>query len=576
MRKKWLGLTVIILLVAIVIAFIFIHNSLTGKTTTAKQTTTSPIDLRPAIIAKLQSLVKTGSDGLYDLSIKEIEPDILSSTVDVLGVKLIPNEQVLKQLDSLQKAPDDIFTITLDSLHLTGINVDDLLHTSDIQLDSIFISKPTIICNHQPKEYNRAQRENDQQKTLYQKLTGQLKSVNIQSIIIQQCTYTGRQKNKTDKIFNDVTMQFNNLLIDSSTQFDKQRVFFSKKVNISCNNFISRTADSLYLFKIAAVQVNATDHSLVANQVAFIPRGNKEQFEKKIKFQDNRFDMLFPKVVAKNIDWWALANNESFICDEVQLHNSSIKDYIDRRLPTSDSTNNIQDFPHQLVMEIPLKIDIKKLRLYNFNVAYEEFNPSANRSGTVTFNDLNGTITNISNIPAVMKKYQRTTASITGLFMKEVSFNSDFSFDLKNYKTGKFSMQMSIASLSKDLLNPIAEPLGLFTIKTGTVTKADTKIDGDNYTSNVELKMLYNDLHLSTLKKESGTDTTKHKKPLIDFLANTVFIKNENPAHNNDPRIAQVKVDRSTSQAFFGFIWKGMLTGILQTIGLPKKYAGKR
>ena len=81
-------------------------------------------------------------------------------------------------------------------------------------------------------------------------------------------------------------MQVSNLQIDSSTQFDNQRVLFSKQVNISCNNFITRTADSLYFFKMGSVQINATDHSLIASKVAFIPRGNKAQFEKKLKYQE--------------------------------------------------------------------------------------------------------------------------------------------------------------------------------------------------------------------------------------------------------------------------------------------------
>jgi len=263
MQKKWLRLSVIIVILAIAV-FIFIRlllsDSAKNNVYKGKPTATTPIDLRPAIIAKLQSLIKTGSDGLYDLSIQAIEPDIVSSTLDIVGAKLMPDVQALKRLDSLRKAPDDIFTLSLDSLHITGINVDDLLHTSDILLDSIIISKPVITCDHQPKQYNQLQRQKEQRQTLYQKLMGQLKSVNIQGIIIRHCTYISRQKNERKKIFDDITMQVSNLKIDSSTQFDKQRVLFSKKVSITCNNFITRTPDSLYMFKISSVEINATDH----------------------------------------------------------------------------------------------------------------------------------------------------------------------------------------------------------------------------------------------------------------------------------------------------------------------------
>src|SRR5256885_13636104 len=99
MQKKRL-VSVIIFLILAISAFVIIHYSLRStKNKTALSKQTSPVDLRPAIIAKLQSLVKTGSDGLYDLSIQKIDPDILSSTVTVFGAKLIPNTQALKLLD---------------------------------------------------------------------------------------------------------------------------------------------------------------------------------------------------------------------------------------------------------------------------------------------------------------------------------------------------------------------------------------------------------------------------------------------------------------------------------------------
>ena len=579
MRKKRFALYALIIIVLATAAFIFIRSRLLNTTKTNASSTiqnpTSPIDLRPAIIAKLQSLIKTGSDGLYNLSMQEIEPDIVASTVDIINAKLTPDSLALKHLDSLQQAPDDVYTISVDTLHITGINIDDLLHTSDIRLDSITVSKPVITCDHQPKPYNRLQRAKEQDETLYQKLAGQIKSAVIQSIIVRKCTYISKQKGNKQKIFNDVTMQASHLQIDSSTQYDKQRVFFSKQVNISCNNFMSRTADSLYFFKIGSIQIDATQRSLAAQQVAYIPRGSKSQFEKRLQYQDNRFNMQFPKIIARNIDWWALTNNESFTTDEVELYNATIEDYVDRRLPET-GTGNIRDFPPQLLMEVPVKMNIKTLRLHKMNLSYEEFNPSSNKNGTISFNNIDGTISNISNIPAVMSKYAYTKATLKGLFMNSVLLTSNFSFDLKKSSTGNFSMQMNVDSIDKDVLNSIAEPLGLFTIKTGKVTKAGVKIKGDNYKSEVNLLMLYNDLHLIPLKKNEGNDTSMHKKTVIGFFANTFIIKNNNPAHDNDPRIINTNVNRSPSEAFFGFIWKSILTGILKTIGLPEKFGGKR
>src|SRR3954464_15888217 len=78
----------------------------------------SAVDLRPLIVKKLQQLVKDGSDGLYDLSIEKLEPDISKSQLDVINAKLTPDSAALQKLDSAKKAPDDIYKISLQALHI--------------------------------------------------------------------------------------------------------------------------------------------------------------------------------------------------------------------------------------------------------------------------------------------------------------------------------------------------------------------------------------------------------------------------------------------------------------------------
>jgi hypothetical protein len=80
MKKK---IAIILALVLLIIAgsYVFIkYNFLKAKDfkpDTSKQK--SIIDLRPSIIAKLQQLVKDGSNGLYILSIEKINPDVFAS-----------------------------------------------------------------------------------------------------------------------------------------------------------------------------------------------------------------------------------------------------------------------------------------------------------------------------------------------------------------------------------------------------------------------------------------------------------------------------------------------------------------
>jgi hypothetical protein len=127
----------------------------------------SDMDLRPLITNKLQQLVKEGSNGLYNLSVEKLEPDILRSELDVLNATLTPDTSELARLDIAKKAPDNVFKFSFDSLHITGITVNDLLHKDRLSLDSVFITKPTIEAYYQPDPYNKAKRNEADSASVY-------------------------------------------------------------------------------------------------------------------------------------------------------------------------------------------------------------------------------------------------------------------------------------------------------------------------------------------------------------------------------------------------------------------------
>src|SRR5450759_958005 len=128
MRKKLMIIGAILFLL-IVGGYLYIRfgylKAKDFKPDTSKQK--SIIDLRPAIIAKLQQLVKDGSNGLYILSIEKTEPHVLSSKLDVLNASIRIDTAAMFYLDSLKLLPDDIFTFHFSTLHVDGIGIDDCL-----------------------------------------------------------------------------------------------------------------------------------------------------------------------------------------------------------------------------------------------------------------------------------------------------------------------------------------------------------------------------------------------------------------------------------------------------------------
>lgn len=533
----------------------------------------SPLDLRPAFIARLQQLVKDGSDGLYTLSIGELNPDLLSSTIEVRNAALMPDSAVLSRLHEAQKAPDDVFNISFSTLNINGIGIQELLNTDKIDIKTIRLTNPVVNIYHTSRPYNKKQREKNDSLTLYQKIMGHMKRISIDTIQLEHGTFVNHNISKDRRNrFNDVSIIFSNVLVDSSTQYERHRFLFASEANITFRDYILATPDSLYYLKAGLIHISTARHGLTAFNVALTARGNREQFRKKLKHRQDMFNLTTPKVTLDEIDWYSLLNEDKLIIKEGTIENCDFNDYFDRSLPLSKTTLPKGTFPHQLLMKMALPVYVEKINLRNCSVTYEEFSPSANASGIITFKKLNGQLSNLTNMPEYVRRNGHMKLSATALFLNKVNFNTLFDLDLKNYKKGNFTVDATLGSIDNTLINPVAEPLGLISLKKADVKKVSLHVRGTNGLGTGKLLLLYDDLHLVPLKKE---DNKLKKRGFTSFLANLLVIKKANPSRGKTPREEPCNYKKDDNGSFFNFIWKIILTGILKTVGIPVQYAYK-
>src|SRR5436309_951494 len=121
-------LTIIIVIIGVIITsgYIIMRTSLhtvnpepvplPARAPEHRKDSNSILDIRPLVIRKLQELVKSGTDNLYNLYADSISLDITDSKAELYNLKLMPDEEVLKHKKDVHTAPDDIYRIGLSSL----------------------------------------------------------------------------------------------------------------------------------------------------------------------------------------------------------------------------------------------------------------------------------------------------------------------------------------------------------------------------------------------------------------------------------------------------------------------------
>ena len=499
-----------------------------------------------------------------------MDADVSASAFDIINASLIPDSAALAALNIAKKAPDEVFKVAFDTLHITGISLLDFLHKKDISLDTIYLRHPVAQIYYDPKPYNGQQRKQDSTETIYQKLKKQFNSISINAIEINNgslATTTVGKKNTTQK-FNEISISLQKFLFDSSTQFDNNRFFFAKDILLSFHNYLIKTPDSLYTFTADDISIAAAKHSLVLNGIAFLPRGNKAEFEKKVKTINDMFTLRIKKIVFNEMDWQQLMNKNCFIAGSAIIEDATLKDYLDRTLPHSNDFT-YDDFPQQLLMKVPAKLEIQRLNIHNFSVEYEELSPESKQSGKAYFTRITGIVTNVTNMPGVIQKKPTCIAAASGLFMETVAMKASLVFDLSKSANGGFSADLQVDSINKETINAPANTLGLFDVKAGILHKGNAHAEGDNFSARASGTVWYNDLKIDMLKINKK-DSLKNKT-ITSFIANTFIVKKNNPEKDKAVRSANVVLQRDHKYgSFFNFVWGAIRKCLLKIIAPAK------
>lgn len=544
MKKKWLiGLAVLAVLSVCVYLYLKLRKS---------------DDFEGPIKAKLAKMVHKASNGLYALNIKDLEIDVLKSTITAHDVTLIPDSIRQIVLEKYSELPDDILTVSVKKILIKGISPTDLLDSKNIDLSQIVIDSPDVLITHKKRIYN-----SKDTTTFYEKIAEKDETYSLDNLLLNQIRLTHKNLDKDNKmtILYNLTAVLDDIKLDSETAKDSTRFFFAKDAVIYAKKYSTVTADKLYRFSIDSIALKPQQGNLEARAVKFEPLDSKNGFSDKHQFKTDMFNLYFEDAGAVNVNWWQLLSGEGLELDRVKLTGGYIQIYNDARLP-SEGISKVGKYPHQLVNKAGFPINLKQLLINNIDVSYEEFNPVSDTFGKVEFKNTSGQISNVTNVPEIIAANNWMKMEASSLLMGKGQLKTQINFDLKNATAGNFTVDATVSTMDGKALNKASKGLGLVGIEDLTLDKLETHLKGNNNQANGTVTFLYHDLKIAALK----TDGDKFKKrALISFIANNFVVKSQHPQKGKPVKVQQVTYKRDPNRSFFNLIWQSMAAGIIQT-----------
>jgi hypothetical protein len=328
---------------------------------------------------------------------------------------------------------------------------------------------------------------------------------------------------------------------------------------LSVENFSFSTKDKLYDINIAGVQLDNAKQTIAVRSAEVRPLLSEAQFVKQSIHQRDRFDLTFNNINLEGV------NFKKFISDNIiEVTSGSlqpiIKVFNDRTVPP-DTSSKVSKYPNQQLVKLNFPFYIQQLKVNNGYVSYNEKSRQSLKAGTVFFSNINATLTNVTNIDERVKANEILTLKATALFMGAGKLTSQWKLPLDLADTS-FTVTGSLGAMNTAVLNPLVEPLGMVSVKSGNINRLIFTIHGGNYRSTGKILFLYKDLHIKVLKKDKENNL---KSKNIESIIADAAIKSDNPLKGNN-RTGTIDFSRDTTKSFFNFLWKSVFSGVKKTV----------
>ncbi|MET4080576.1 hypothetical protein ABIB40_000520 [Pedobacter sp. UYP30] len=522
---------------------------------------------KPLLTEKIKDGVYKGSHHLYIINFDKINLNLITGSLALHNVTLMPDTAVYDSLKVAKLAPANVFEIKLEKLQLTRISILKAYFDRKLDLSEIALKNPSIKMTHNKVPKKPDSVKND--STLYQKIAKTLKSIHVGKIAIKDADfdYTNKaEPNNSSTSLKHVDINVDDFLLDSLSGQDSTRFFYTKDIGFQLLDYKSVSKDKMYTMKVDSIFGSTKSKEITISNFKMIPMFKELAFARKYKVQKDRYDLTFGRIQLKGVDFLGLSSDQKIMVKKVSLNHSKVYVFMSRESPPPPGLDKAKNFPHIALKKLKTPIKIDTIKIKDLDVTYSEYNPASKKIGSVSFKNSYGSILNVTNDSLMLEKNNHAVADLNTSLMGTSKLNLKINFNL-TANDGAFSYSGSMGKFNMQGLNSLSVALGLVKIESGEVDKIYFDAKGNTESASGSLNMRYHNLKVELLSDNIDGKGTE-KKGFLSFLANNLLVIDKNPKDGEAARTATMSNARIPSASFFNLMWKTVFVGIKDIVGV--------
>ncbi|MGI4749491.1 MAG: hypothetical protein ACRYFB_02560 [Janthinobacterium lividum] len=523
----------------------------------------------PVLSTQLKKTVFKWSNGLYQVDFDRSSLNVISGRIVIENLVLKPDTAVFNRLKKAGKAPNNLYTLAVDRIVFKHIHPFKLYFKKEFEVDEIAISKPNAQVIYQDMQQQEVPKSDP--KTIYQQIAGTLKSIHIGQILVDNISLRYQEDiahHLQIRHLKEINLKATDLLIDSASEYDKKRFNFCSDITAVLNHYSAQTEDHLHQYGAQSITFSSSKSSIKMVDAVFMP---VKTASLKTDQQRSQFQMESDSICINHFDYQTFIRSRKISASDVTVFGRKIDFFHNRTLPKK-AVDVAKNGLYTLLKNIHRDIAIKTIYFKNVDVAYAEISAKTKLRGVITFEKLNGTVSNILTGNDTLQATRKLNASLTAYLMGYGKLDARLQFDAAD-PADILHYQGSLGAMNLVNLNNATKPLGLIQFTNGIVTSLNFDMQANAQKATGKVTFLYHDLNVILLKQDEKN--ALHRMSFMSILANAFVLIRDNPRFNDSARVIDVVYLRPENASYMGLIWRSVYAGIKESIGLSAEVEQK-
>ncbi|MBK6730235.1 MAG: hypothetical protein IPG60_04445 [Bacteroidetes bacterium] len=360
------------------------------------------------------------------------------------------------------------------------------------------------------------------------------------------------------KMFGNQIRNFNvsayHINLDSFTlkNYIDRSIYDFSNVETSFRKLSFLTADSALQCKLDSMHYNYSKGLLYLRNIELIPNVSDEEIQRKHKYETSSVTGSVSEMDVSGIRLKSFINYSELKADSIRVQGVDLKIYKDKTKPLN--TTRIADLFPQLLMNVKIPVDIKRLVAKDIDILSKEKMPDS-KILEVQVNDIDAQVYNISN------QYPDSSITITGNGVIEnvVPFDATLIYD---YNKTHFTFNVNTSSFDITKINPLISKIAPVTLDSGIVDRLYMRGHGYKNYATGTLGFEYHGLQISMLLEDKSNWFNS-----VASLAANSFIKGNNPVNEKKPPfISTFSIERNMYRRSINMMMLSIAAGIKESL----------